>query len=291
MNAQVNIIAGATASGKSALALKRAQKCGGVIINADALQLYTELQILSARPVEDEMEEVPHKLFGVLTHESQSSAGKWLEMAKAEIDAALMEDIPVFVVGGTGLYIKALLEGLSPIPEVPEEVVKRLSANNTNNNIPLHALLARRDPEIAAKLEPGDTQRIIRALAVLEHTGKSLAYWQQQPKQPPYPREMFHVTRIEIEREMLYSSCDTRFEAMLMDGALDEIRQLQTLDIPSSHTLMKAVGVPELMGYLQDKWSLEEAVTKAKQHTRNYAKRQLTWLRHQLAADEIVEIR
>ena len=140
---------------------------------------------------------------------------------------------------------------------------------------------------MAAQLKPGDTQRIMRALAVLEHTGQSLAHWQAQPKEPLYPRELFRVIRLELPRETLYARCDARFDAMLEAGALDEVKQLQSLDIAADHTLTKAVGVPELLGYLEGKWSLEEAVEKARQHTRNYAKRQLTWLRHQLQADEV----
>lgn len=310
MSTQITIIAGPTASGKSALALERAKKTEGVIVNADALQLYAELRILSARPTEPEMDGVPHALFGVLNHETQASAGKWLQLARAEIDAAMVQGQPVYVVGGTGLYLKTLMEGLSPIPEVPEEVdfmsaLNRLTGSRrTTGGAPshaetqtssggdntLHALLAGRDPQMAARLEPGDTQRILRALAVLEHTGKSLAEWQAQPKNAPYPQEYFHVVRIDLPRELLYARCDARFDAMLEAGALEEVRALQALDIPAAHTLGKAVGVPELLRYLAGEWTLEEATKKARQHTRNYAKRQLTWLRNQLRADEVVDL-
>lgn len=284
MNAKITIIAGPTASGKSALARARAADAGGIVLNADALQLYRELRILSARPAEAEMQGAPHRLFGILTHETQASAGKWLSLAKAEIDAALAADTPVFVAGGTGLYLKALLEGLSPIPPTPSP-----QPSPPLREREAYALLAARDSVMAARLAPGDTQRIARALAVLEHTGESLAHWQAQPREPLYPREYFHVVRVECPREELYARCDARFDSMLAAGALEEARALREMNVPPEHTLMKAVGVPELLGHLEGKWTLAEAAERAKRATRRYAKRQLTWLRHQLRADEVVE--
>lgn len=278
----ITILCGPTASGKSQGALKLAQEKPSVIINADAMQLYSELRIITARPSEAEEAQAPHRLYGVIPAAESSSAGRWLALVKPAIEEAWRAEKQPILVGGTGLYLKALMEGLSPIPDIPAEIQRRIRALTAAPEA-LHPLLAARDPAMAARLKPGDTQRILRALEVLEETGKSLLYWQAQPRIPIFPEAEFTVIRTDtILREELYRRCDARFIQMLEEGALEEARAVMALNLPSDLPAMRAVGLPELLGYLRGEWPLEQAVAKAQQATRNYAKRQLTWLRNQM---------
>jgi tRNA dimethylallyltransferase len=279
------IIAGPTASGKSALAVAIARQFGGVVINADSMQVYRELRILTARPGEAELARVPHRLYGVLPAAERCSAGRWRRMA--EIAAADAPDrLPVFV-GGTGLYLRALTQGLVEIPAVPSAIaeagMERLSALGTAG---LHSELARLDPVTAARLEPGDSQRVLRAWTVLQATGRSLAEWQSAPAEGGWPGLTFALIP---PREALYAACDARLLAMVEQGAVEEVRQLLALGLDPSLPAMRAVGVREFASVLQDGDGLGAALAAAQQATRHYAKRQMTWIRHQMPEARWIE--
>lgn len=285
----VLIVAGPTASGKSALAMAAAREFDGVVINADSMQVYAELRVLTARPSPEEEALVPHRLYGVLSATETCSAGRWREMALAEIAACHAAGRLPVVCGGTGLYLKALTEGLSPMPEVPEDIRAawraRLAAKGGEA---LHQLLAARDPVTAGRLEAGDGQRIVRALEVLDHTGRSLAEWQAIPPEGPPQGLRFLIILLMPPRDWLYARCDRRLAAMVQDGALEEVRRLGAMRLDPDLPAAKALGVPELSAYLAGNLDLGEAVSLAQQATRRYAKRQSTWFRHQIIADREV---
>jgi tRNA dimethylallyltransferase len=286
----VLIVAGPTASGKSALAIALAVEFDGVVINADSMQVYRELRILTARPSPEDEALAPHRLYGVLSAATRCSAGRWRDMALAEIGTAHGAGRLPVVCGGTGLYLKALAEGLSPMPDIPAEIRERLTVRLKAEGAPaLHAELAARDPFIAERLEAKDGQRILRALEILDATGRSLADWQAGPTEPP-PRHLQFVTiQLMPPREVLYAACDERLAAMLRDGALDEVRQLNAMGLDPSLPAMKAVGVSELSDFLAEICDLQTALAAGQQATRRYAKRQMTWFRHQIVADLLLE--
>ena len=282
MKKRIVIICGPTASGKSARALELARARDGLIVNADSMQLYKELRILTARPTPAEEAQAPHALYGVLKGCDPGSAGKWLTLAADAIREAWAQRRQPIVTGGTGLYLKALMEGLSPIPDVPAEIRERIRNGEMGENHSLHAILSARDPAMAARLRPSDTQRILRALEVLEATGKSLSEWQAQPKQPFFPDAEFEIINVNLPREEMYRRCDARFIHMMEHGALEEVKSLLALGYDDSCPILRAVGVPELRAYLRGEMTLNDAVAKAQQATRHYAKRQLTWTRNQM---------
>ena len=271
------LIAGPTASGKSALALEKAVARGGVIINADALQVYAPLRILSARPTPEEEARVPHRLYGHVGAEQPYSVAAWLAEARRELDAAWGRGLLPIVTGGTGLYFRALELGLAPVPEIPEDVRTKWRSFTGD----LHAELQARDPAMAAKLLPTDRQRLSRALEVVDATGRSLLDWQREG-QDQAPLQGVTVERIfiDVPRDELYARAEARFDAMLQAGALEEARALAHLDpmLPA----MKAIGLPELVAHLRGDTTLEQAAINAKTATRNFIKRQLTWWRGQL---------
>ncbi|MDX1974739.1 MAG: tRNA (adenosine(37)-N6)-dimethylallyltransferase MiaA [Rickettsiales bacterium] len=283
MGSHIVIVAGPTASGKSARALSLAQKHGGVIINADSQQLYQELRVVTARPSAEEEALVPHKLYGFLSGAQSCSAGKWLIWAKMEIDWALSHGLTPIVVGGTGLYLKALMQGIAAIPDIDAAV--RAQAANDYEAMGKEAFIERLravDPAFFERLKVYDRQRLIRAYEVWLGSGKPLSFWQQQTAASAYAPEQFQLERVEIDRETLYQRCNARFLAMIEQGAIDEVKQLLLMNLPADMPVMKSLGVPELSAYIQGKIPLETAIEKAQQTTRNYAKRQLTWFRHQL---------
>ena len=278
----VLVVAGPTASGKSGLALALARRLNGVVINADSMQVYRELSILTARPGPEMLEAAPHRLYGVLAASEVCSAGRWRELALTEIAACHASGRLPVVCGGTGLYLRALMEGLSELPEIPPEL--RAAIRERLERVgpaALHADLARRDPETAARLEPGDRHRILRAWEVLEASGRSLSHWRRDSGSPP-PGLSFSTILLDPPRPALYAACDGRFDTMLAAGALDEVRALTTQGLDSSLPLAKALGVPELRRHLVGDLSLEAAADLARQSTRRYAKRQVTWFRHQM---------
>lgn len=281
----VLVIGGPTASGKSGLALELAARLGGTVINADSMQLYAGLRVLAAAPGEAEDGRAPHRLYGIVPPAERMSVARWRNMALAEVRAAAERGRLPILVGGTGLYIKALTEGLAPMPEVPPDI--RAAARALRAEIgteALHARLAARDPESAARLKPGDTARVLRAWEVVEATGRPIGDWRRAAGGGPPPGLDFMILVVEPPRDRLYAACDARFLAMLEQGAVEEVRALDALGLDPDLPAMKALGVPELRAYLHGGWTLAEATAKAQQHTRNYAKRQTTWFRHQLAA-------
>jgi tRNA dimethylallyltransferase len=277
------LIAGPTASGKSALALKLARERDGVIINADSMQVYRELRILSARPTPEEEAQAPHRLYGHVSGVSDYSVGRWLADAKLEMQACWAIDKLPIVVGGTGLYFMALQGGLAEVPPIPEDVREHWRGHKGN----LHEELQRRDALGAAKINPGDKQRLIRALEVYEATGRPLAHWQHDAQDQSFLKHI-NVERlfVDVPREDLYARAEARFDAMLVAGALAEVRALPAL--PSNMPIMKAIGVPELIGHLYDQVPLVDAIATAHTATRQYIKRQLTWWRGQMKGWETV---
>ncbi|WP_158043949.1 tRNA (adenosine(37)-N6)-dimethylallyltransferase MiaA [Skermanella pratensis] len=279
----VVVVGGPTASGKSALALDLAEEFGGTVINADSMQIYAELPVLTARPTAADEARAPHRLYGALSAAERCSAARWQALALAEIREAHKAGRLPIVVGGTGLYIRALMEGLADIPPIPEAVRASVRERRETLGGPgLHALLAGRDPATAARLKPGDSQRLSRALEVLEATGRSITDWQSDPAAGPPPGLRFVPFVVDPPRGALYAACDRRFDAMMERGALDEVRALLELGLSPGLPAMKALGVPELSAYLRGEGGLEDAVAAAKTATRRYAKRQGTWFRHQL---------
>ncbi|MEE8203452.1 MAG: tRNA (adenosine(37)-N6)-dimethylallyltransferase MiaA [Alphaproteobacteria bacterium] len=290
MSAAVVIVGGPTASGKSALALDLAEALDGVVINADSMQVYRELRILTARPGPAAEARAPHRLYGVLPAAEACSAARWRGMALAEIAAARGAGRLPVLVGGTGLYFRALDKGLAPVPAIRAAV--RAAARTRHAELggeAFHAALAGRDPEMAARLAPGDSQRLIRAWEVVEATGVSLAEWQRR-EAPGDGASLSPVSLVLAPpRGELYAACDARFAAMVEAGALDEVAALDALGLAPELPAMKALGVRELRRHLAGELALDAAVAAAQQATRNYAKRQLTWFRHQMPEARLVE--
>jgi tRNA dimethylallyltransferase len=277
------LIAGPTASGKSRLALAIAERLGGVVINADSMQVYRELRILTARPPPGDLARVPHALYGYVGAAEGYSAGRYAgDAAVAVANARAGGRVPV-VVGGTGLYFEALLQGLSPVPAVAAHVRARWrTAGAERPAAELYARLAERDPAMAGRLAPSDRQRIVRALEVVESTGRSLAEWQREPGRGVFgARDMvgFVLTAEPAARASLIAR---RFDAMLAEGALDEVRGLFTLDLPADAPIRRALGVAPLMAHLGGALTLEAAAALARRQTQQYAKRQLTWFRRHM---------
>lgn len=271
------LIAGPTASGKSALALALARQRGGLIINTDALQVYKELSILSARPDDDEMMMAPHSLYGHVSGQAAYSVAQWLRDARLALETAEQSELVPIFVGGTGLYFKALSEGLAEVPEISDEIRDKWRSFTGD----LHGELASRDPAGAKRLNPNDRQRLARALEVIEQTGHPLHYWQDKARGRA-PLAGFEVERylVDVPREELYARAEQRFDQMVAAGAVDEVRPLIKFD--PELPMMKAIGVPELLAHLRGECSLEKAVADAKTATRNYIKRQFTWWRSRL---------
>jgi tRNA dimethylallyltransferase len=277
------LIAGPTASGKSALALDLAERLAGTIVNADSMQVYRDLRIITARPTSAEEARVPHRLYGHIDAAENYSVGRWCEdvrAALAEIERA--GRLPILA-GGTGLYFKALTQGLSAVPLTPPEVRAMVRARcHAEGVAALYAELARRDPAMAARLKPGDRMRIARALEVLESTGRSLADWHRDGMPAILDPDRAVKVFLAPDRAELHRRIDIRFDAMLAAGALEEVRALAARGLDPMLPAMKAHGVPWLRRHLAGEISLAEAAAGAKLDTRRYTKRQMTWFRHQM---------
>jgi tRNA dimethylallyltransferase len=273
------LIAGPTASGKSAVALEVAMAANGVIINADSMQVYRDLRIVTARPPDADLRRVEHHLYGYIDAAETCSVGRWLaDMERVLKDAWRRGKLPV-IVGGTGLYFKALTEGLAPLPDIPPDIRRHWRGRAQDDGaVELHRVLQQRDPPMAARLRDSDPQRLARALEVLEATGKSLLWWQARPPSPPLlPLRPERAFVLAPERSVLYGRINRRFERMLDEGALDEVARLAARRLDPALPMMKALGVPELMAYLAGKMSKAAAIEKASTLSRRYAKRQMTW--------------
>lgn len=268
------ILAGPTASGKSALALALAQRLGGTIINADAMQCYRELRLITARPSPEDEATAPHRLYGVRAAAEPANAAWWRGVALAEMERAAL---PILC-GGTGMYFSSLVNGIANIPEPGEEA--RAEARRLLAELGPQALHAKLDPETGAKLKPGDSQRISRAYEVWLATGKGLAWWQAQPV-PRLEGWNFRMILLDPPRPVLREAIETRFDAMLEAGALEEVRHFLALGLDPALPLMRAHGVPELAAYLRGDATLRAAAERAVLVTHQYTKRQMTWFRHQ----------
>ena len=283
------LIAGPTASGKSALALALAQKTGGVVINTDSMQVYRDLRVLTARPTAEEESMVPHRLYGHVDAAINFSAGAWVaDAAKTLNEVREQNRLPIFI-GGSGLYFRALTRGLSAVPPIPPDIRDSVRARLERDGVEaLHAELARRDPVSAERLKPRDRSRIARALEVVEATGCSLTDWHREGLPPLLPSGDFHALFLSPERDALYAGIDARFDAMLQAGALEEVEQLAARKLDPLLPAMKAHGVPALIRYLGGEITREQAAEIGRADTRHYAKRQFTWFRHQLPEFEWV---
>jgi tRNA dimethylallyltransferase len=277
------VIAGPTASGKSALALRLAEAADGMVINADSMQLYRDLRIITARPSAADEARAPHRLFGVLNADEPASAGRWLQLAAAAIAEASAAQGPAIVVGGTGLYLHALLHGLAPVPDIPEPIRTAARLRLAERGLAaLRAELAELDPVMAARLRPTDRQRLLRAYEVIVATGRSLAAWQEMSPVPIELPERRCGLALMPPRAALYHRIERRLRDMVEVGAIEELRALHRRRLPADLPLMKALAVPELLAHVSGNVDLETALQRAIAQSRRYAKRQITWLRHQL---------
>jgi tRNA dimethylallyltransferase len=277
------LIAGPTASGKSALALEKAQMLGGVIVNADSMQIYDVLNIVTARPPAEDLALVPHRLYGFVPPNVRFSTGAWLEAVRELIDETAADQTPLVFVGGTGLYFDALLNGVAAVPPVPVEYVLAAEAElEALDREGRAALLEQRDPQMATRIVEPDRQRVARALSVLAATGKSLAEWQDAGQTGLL--DEFDVERLVIDPdpEILRQRIAQRFEKMMDSGAIAEVEALMALDLDPSLPVMKAIGVREIAAWQAGEMTREQAVEKAIIATRQYAKRQRTWLRNRM---------
>lgn len=282
LDKNVALIVGPTASGKSALALEIAKKQPSVIINADSAQVYRDLGILSARPGDAEMDGIEHRLFGYIDGSEACSAARWAGDAKAAIAAAHERDLLPILVGGTGLYVRILLDGIAPIPEIEPEIrqeIRKLEA------LEAYQALQKLDPVSAERLNPTDTTRIQRALEVVRSTGKPLDHWQKHKVGGIAGDIRLHPLVLLPPREWLYRRCDLRLHEMIEQGAKEEVEALLSRNLPANQPVMRAIGVAEIAGWLAGDISREAAVERAQTATRQYAKRQYTWFRNQSPAE------
>jgi tRNA dimethylallyltransferase len=283
------LIAGPTASGKSALALAIARHIGGTVVNADSMQVYRDLRVLSARPDATEEATAPHRLYGHVDGALNYSVARYAQdVAPLLAELAEAGSLPV-IVGGTGLYFKALTEGLSPMPPVPDDVRSAFRARVEGRETALlHAELVERDPDMAGRLRPSDRLRIMRALEVVLATGRSLASFQGEREPGPLAQGRLLRLFVMPDREEVRARIDRRFEAMMAQGALDEVAALRERGLDPLLPVMRAHGVPGLIAHLDGRISLAEAVARGQADTRAYAKRQVTWFRHQMAGWQAV---
>jgi len=275
----VALIAGPTASGKSALALALAERHAGTVINADSSQVYADLRVLSARPTEADEARVPHRLFGHIDGADDYSAARWAIDARSAIKDAVTEHRLPILVGGTGMYLRTLLDGIAPVPEIDPGIrteVRSLAVADA------HAQLAGLDAKSAERLRPSDTTRVARALEVVRSTGKPLHAWQADRVGGIGEQIRLAPLILLPERAWLYERCDRRFAAMLEGGAVEEVRALAArTDIPGSAPVRRAIGVAEITGWLAGTHGRDQALALGRAATRQYAKRQYTWFRHQ----------
>ncbi|MBX7146846.1 MAG: tRNA (adenosine(37)-N6)-dimethylallyltransferase MiaA [Alphaproteobacteria bacterium] len=277
----VIIITGPTASGKTKLAFDIAQNLNGLIINADSLQIYKDLKVLTARPDLTMTNQIPHKLYGIIAYPEICSAGQWCEKALNTIDKAFQQKFQPILVGGTGFYIKALIEGLAPIPKIPHHIQESILENYQQFGLNhLYHELQTLDPEASYQIHANDSYRIMRALMVIKATNQSILTWHSYKNSSL--KYSFKIFCLLPERAVLYKFSEQRLRFMIENGGLEEAKAIDNLNINYEHPLMKTLGLKELITYLHHSISFEDAILKASQRTRNYIKRQYTWFRHQL---------
>jgi len=282
------IITGPTASGKSALALALAEAAPGVIINADSMQLYRDLRVLTARPSLQDEARAPHQLYGVLDGAERASVAAWLDLLRDVVAQCRVDGVLPILVGGTGMYINAALHGIAPIPDVPTVIHKACAERHSAiGGVAFRAELAELDPVLAARLFDGDSQRLVRAMGVVKATGRPLSEWQQDPHAGQLPGKALCVAVLP-ERDDLYQRIDQRFDAMFASGAFDEVIALGARNLDPGLPVMKALGVRELLAHHQGEMTRELAIELAKRDSRRYAKRQITWLRNNFKPKLIV---
>lgn len=279
------LIAGPTASGKSRLALETARQVGGVVVNADAIQVYSELRVLTSRPSDAETEEVPHRLYGHVRAAERYSVGRWLGDVEAVMAEARAKGLRPIVTGGTGLYFRALTQGLASVPEVPATIRTAWRERAATLETPdLHALLAERSPSEGERVQPSDRSRILRALEVLDATGRPLPEWQAEAAASALvnPASAVRIV-LNPSRADLYDRINRRFLLMLKRGALEEARRIAALKLDPELPAMKSIGLTAMLSHLRGEVELDEAIARAQTETRNYAKRQMTWFRNQMS--------
>lgn len=281
MIGKINIITGATATGKTAYAITLANELNGIIINADSMQVYKEIPILTAQPSLDERNAAEHRLYGYISCNEHFSVGIWLEKAVSQIKDIISIGKTPILVGGTGMYLKSLIDGISSIPSISTETKKRVLEYNN-----LHKVLSKSDPETAALLKPNDSQRILRALEVFEETGFSLSEWKKKPITPFFPRNNFNLIHVTLDREILYEKINKRFIKMLEAGAIEEVENLYKKFGDINYP--KANGIHEILSFLKGESSKDTMIAKTQQSSRNYAKRQLTFMRNQFDFNAII---
>ncbi len=276
------IIAGPTAVGKSDLAEKIAKKIPSTIINADSMQLYDHLKILTNRPNISENKKISYKLYGVLNSNKKADVGWWMKNAKKEIlNSKKIKQLPI-VVGGTGMYIGSLENNISEIPEVKNRIKNKvLKIHKKYGNLFFYKKLQKIDPKLAQKISVNDTQRLIRAIEVRISSGKTLSFWQSRRKSKINYLKNYLFFIVSKKREDLYNSIDKRFDLMIKDGLLDEVKNFLRMELVSSHPINKVIGLRHIKSYIKGSLELEKAIELCKKDTRNYAKRQLTWFKHQ----------
>ena len=276
------ILSGPTASGKSNLALEVAQKIKATIINCDSKQIYKEIPIITAQPSLNEMKEIEHLLYGVVSAKEDFSVASWIELAQEAINHVHLEEKIPMLVGGSGMYIKSLIHGVSIIPQINDNIRKQTrNFVQENSAKELHKKLEKIDPVMARRLNENDGQRVARAYEVFKQTGKSLAWWQDQKPETIYNPEQFLHFFLSPERNVVYENCNTRFNKMIENGVLEEIERLNKMNLDKNLPSMKSHGVPEIINYINGTMSLEEAIEQAQKNTRHYIKRQFTWFRGQ----------
>ncbi len=287
----VLVIAGPTASGKSALAAQVAHDLNGVVLNCDSMQIYKNIPIIAAAPSEDEKKLAEHRLFEIYDCDKRGNVVDWLNLCAVEVRKLWAENRLPVVVGGTGFYAESLLNGVTPIPETPLWVRENLQLRLQNEGLPnLYNDLQQKDAEIAAKLNSNDKMRIVRALEVIEATEQKLSEWYKKPLVQKLPEANFIKVKIMPSLEIITTRCRQRLEKMVYElGALSEIHNLFLQNLDENLPAMKALGVPELGLFIKGQMSLPEALELAKLHTRQYAKRQRTWLKNKMIADIVFE--
>ena len=283
---KIIVIAGPTASGKSGLALDLAEATNGVVINADSMQVYKDIPILAASPSQSDLKRAPHELYGIYNASYKGNVVEWLNLCQEKINQARNNNQTPVIVGGTGLYIESLTKGVTPIPETKEEVRKTVDEMLKKDGLEsLYEYLRQIDQDTYNRLSPNDTTRIKRAVEIYLDTSKNLSYWHSIPLKKIYNEKEFVLVYLKPPRDALDIRSRIRFDIMMQQGALDEVRQLLTQNLPDELPAMRALGIQELKLYLQNKCLLNEAIELAKLHTRQYAKRQTTWFNNRFSPD------